>query len=168
MKNMNKPLIAIVGDITQGRSLDPPLQNHLKANKAAEELGAELARNSARLLVYGGPFLEVDVVRGFVAAKPKQDHSILMWFTIGNEPPPFAEESSSPRLFERRGERGKDWEVAFYRSVAQADGIILIGGGNATKISRQVAIGTRMPILALSEFGGGAAKVWETLSAGED
>ena len=43
-----------------------------------------------------------------------------------------------------------------------------MGGGNATKISGQVAIGARIPILALSEFGGAAAKVWHTLSAGED
>src|SRR5262249_16842130 len=43
-----------------------------------------------------------------------------------------------------------------------------MGGGNATKISGQVAIGTRMPTLTLAEFGGAAKKVWETLSAGED
>ncbi|MEP6949815.1 MAG: hypothetical protein ABI863_11095 [Ginsengibacter sp.] len=165
---MAGPLIAVVGDVTPGRTLDPLLQDSLRARKAAEELGAELARQGARLLVYGGPFLETDVVRGFVAAKPKEDHSILMWFTIGNEPPPFPEEATNPKLFDRRSERGVDWEVAFYRSVAQANGIILIGGGNATKISGQVAIGTRMPILALPEFGGGANKVWETLSAGED
>lgn len=91
-----------------------------------------------------------------------------MWFTNGNEPPPFPEETSNPKLFLRRGEGGADWEVAFYRSITRADGIILMGGGNVTKILGQVAIGTRMPILALNEFGGGAAKAWESLSAGED
>ena len=165
---MSSPLIAIVGDITLGRSLDPPLADAAKARKAAEELGAELARQGARLLVYGGPFLEADVVRGYCAGKPKEDHSILMWFTKSNEPPPFPEEAIHPKLFLRRAEKGADWEVAFYRAIARADGIILMGGGNATKISGQVAIGARLPILTLSEFGGGAAKVWETLSAGED
>jgi hypothetical protein len=43
-----------------------------------------------------------------------------------------------------------------------------MGGGNTTMIAGQVAIGTRMPILALSAFGGAASKVWTTLSAGED
>jgi hypothetical protein len=43
-----------------------------------------------------------------------------------------------------------------------------MGGNNATKISGQVAIGARIPIITLPEFGGAAAKVWETLSAGED
>lgn len=161
-------LIAVVGDITPGRVLDPPIQEPAKAKRAAEQLGIELAQRGAHLLVYGGPFLETDVVRGFVSANPKQDHSILMWYTKDNEPPPFPEEANHPKLFLRRAERGADWEVAFYRAIARADGIILMGGGNATKISGQVAIGARIPILALSEFGGGAAKVWESLSAGED
>jgi hypothetical protein len=91
-----------------------------------------------------------------------------MRYTKGNDPPPFPEEATHPKLFRRHSERGADWEVAFYRAITRADGIILMGGGNATKISGQVAIGARIPILALAEFGGGAAKVWETLSAGED
>ncbi len=139
-----------------------------KAKKAAEQLGAELARRGARLLVYGGPFLETDVVSGFVAGKPANDRSILMWYSKDQEPTPFPEERNNPNLFERRVQRGADWETAFYRSMARADGLVLIGGANATNICGQVAIGTRMPILALAEFGGGAARVWQTLSAGED
>ena len=113
-----------------------------KARKAAEQLGTELARSGARLLVYGGPFLEADVVRGFVAGNPAHDKSILMWYSKDQEPPPFPEEKSHPSLFERRAEQGADWEIAFYRSIARADGLVLIGGENATKISGQVAIGT--------------------------
>jgi hypothetical protein len=167
---MASPLIAIVGDVNPARQFDPPMKDSAKgkARKAAEELGAELARRGARLLVYGGPFLEADVVRGYVAGKPAEDRSILMWYSQDQEPSPFSEEKDRPKLFQRRLEKGADWEVAFYRSVARADGIILMGGGTATKISGQVAIGTRMPILTFAEFGGGARKVWETLSAGED
>jgi hypothetical protein len=161
-------LIAIVGDASSDRKFDPPMKDPGKAKKAAEELGAELARRGVRLLVYGGPFLEADVVRGFVGGKPAKDRRILMWFSADNEPPPFPEESDHANLFERRQEKGADWEIAFYRSISRADGVILIGGGNATKICGQVAIGTRMPILALKEFGGAARKVWDTLSAGED
>ena len=162
------PLIAVVGDISADRKFDPPLVDAAKAKKAAEELGKELAQHGARLLVYGGPFLEADVVRGFVAGNPSADHSIQMCYSQANEPPPFPEEVNHPKLFQRRAERGADWEIAFYRAIARADGIILIGGGNSTKISGQVAIGSRLAIIALSEFGGAAAKVWETLSAGED
>ena len=165
---MNGPLIAIVGDINPSRELTPKMVDPAKARNAAEQLGAELAKRGAKLLVYGGPFLETDVVRGFVAGKPANDRSILMWYSKDQEPPQFPEEKSNPNLFERRAQRGADWETAFYRSMARADGLILIGGANATNICGQVAIGTRMPILALAEFGGGAARVWQTLSAGED
>lgn len=165
---MAGPLIAIVGDANPNRLFTPAMKDPARAKKAAQELGTELAQRGARLLVYGGQFLEADVVRGFVAGKPSEDHSIIMWYTKDQEPPPFAEETSHPSLFERRSEKGADWEIAFYRSIARADGIILIGGANATKISGQVAIGTRMPILSLAEFGGAAAQVWGTLSAGED
>ena len=79
-----------------------------------------------------------------------------------------AERRLSQICSRQHAERGKDWEIAFYPSITRADGLILMGGGNATMIAGQVAIGTRMPMLALTEFGGAAAKVWTTLSAGED
>jgi hypothetical protein len=165
---MAGPLVAIVGDTNPTRTFNPPLKDPAMARKAAEELGAELARRGARLLVYGGPFVEADVVRGFVSANPAADHSILMWYTIDQEPPAFPEEKTHGRLFQRRGQRGAEWEIAFYRSIAKADGVVLIGGANSTKIAGQVAIGSRMPILSLATFGGAAASVWDTLSAGED
>ena len=165
---MPKPLIAVVGDLNPQRVLDPALLDAVKAKLAAEQIGAELARRGARLLVYGGPFLEADVVRGYVAAGPSEDRCILMWYSQDQVPPPFAEEAHNAKLFERRSDKGADWETAFYRSISSADGIILMGGGNAAKISGLVAIGSRIPILALPEFGGGTAKVWNALSAGED
>jgi hypothetical protein len=165
---MSAPLIAIVGDTNPQRQFDPPMNDPVAAKRAAEEIGAELATRRARLLVYGGPFLEADVVRGFVRGKPHADRSIIMWYTTDNAPPPFPEEQEQPNLFERRAERGADWEIAFYRSVSKADGIVLIGGGNATLICGQVAIGIRLPLLALADFGGAAKRVWNTLSAGED
>ena len=133
---------------------------------ASEAIGVELARRGAKLQVYGGPFLESHVVRGFV--NPGQGRSILMWYAKDEEPPAFDEEGTHPKLFERRADKGQDWETAFYRSITRADGIVLVGGGNATKIAGQVAIGSRMPILALPAFGGAASKVWDSLSAGED
>src|SRR5690242_2374324 len=110
---MVTPLIAVVGDASPGRQFNPPMKDDAKARKAAEELGAELSHRGARLLVYGGPFIESDVVRGFVAGAPKEDRSILMWYTKDQEPPPFPEEQNAPKLFERRAESGSDWEVAF-------------------------------------------------------
>ncbi len=165
---MQQPLIAIVGDVSANRQFDPPLPDPVKAREAAMQLGAELARRNARLLVYGGPFLESDVVSGYVAAKPKTDRCIVMWYSKGETPKDFPEWATHKKLFERRIEDGADWETAFYRSITSADGILLMGGGNATKVTGLIAIGSRMPILALSDFGGGAAKVWSALLAGSD
>jgi hypothetical protein len=162
------PLIAIVGDVNPTRTFDPVMGDPARAKKAAEELGTELAQRGARLLVYGGPYVEADVVRGFVAGKPSNDHVIVKCYSEDQKPPLFAEEATHSRLFEPQSEKGAEWEIAFYRSIARADALIIIGGANATSIVGQVAIGSRMPILALAEFGGAAKKVWNTLSAGED
>jgi hypothetical protein len=112
--------------------------------------------------------VESDVVRGYVAGKPSNDHVIVKCYSEDQKPPLFAEEATHSRLFEPQSEKGAEWEIAFYRSIARADGLVIIGGANATSIVGQVAIGSRMPILALAEFGGAAKKVWNTLSAGED
>lgn len=58
---MTGALIAIVGDVNPNREFTPKLVDPAKAKKAAEQLGTELAKSGARLLVYGGPFLEPDV-----------------------------------------------------------------------------------------------------------
>lgn len=165
---MHEPLIAVVGDVSPSRTLNPPADDLINGVKAMEELGRELAKRGARLLVYGGPYAEADAVRGYVAAGPKKDRCIVKWFSSNHPPPPFVEERTHPRLFDERIEKGPNWEVAFYRSLAKADAILLVGGGGATMISGHVAVGSGMPILALRKFGGGAAAVWETLYVGDD
>ena len=70
------------------------------AKKAAQEIGTELAERGARLLVYGRPFLEADVVQGFVAGKPAEDHSIITWYAKDQEQLPFGEETNHPTLSE--------------------------------------------------------------------
>ena len=91
---MTQPLIAIVGDISPQRVLDPPLVDAAKAQAAAEQLGAELARRRTRLLVYGGPFLEAHVVRGYVAANPTHEFTkggdISWWWRDLRNDPRFA------------------------------------------------------------------------------
>jgi hypothetical protein len=60
------------------------------------------------------------------------------------------------------------WEVSFYRSLADSDGVILMGGANSTSIAGQVAIGARIPILVLERTGGSASTVWKTIAPGID
>lgn len=41
----------------------------------------------------------------------------------------FSEARSSPELFDTRPSASDDWEVSFYRSLLNVDGVILIGVG---------------------------------------
>lgn len=58
--------------------------------------------------------------------------------------------------------------MSFYRSLADSDGLILIGGAYSTFNAGQIAIGARIPILSLEKSGGAASSVWKTLSPGVD
>src|SRR5262249_17937613 len=139
--SMLGPLIAIVGDANPTRTFNPPMNDPAKAKRAAEEIGAEFAQRGARLLVYGGPFLEADVVRGFVAGKPNKDHVIVKCYSEDQKPPLFVEEVTHNRLFEPQAGKGAEWEIAFYRSITRACGFVNIRGANATTIVRPGANG---------------------------
>ena len=83
-------------------------------------------------------------------------------------PAVFTEEKTHPKLFQRRVDTSDVWEVSFYRSLADSDGTVLIGGGYSTFNAGQIAIGARIPILALEKSGGAASSVWKTLSPSVD
>ena len=53
--------------------------------------------------------------------------------------------------------------MAFYRSLFQNDGVVLIGGGRSTFTTGLIALARKTPVVALACFGGNAAKVWEAL-----
>jgi len=65
---MERPLIAVVGDAH--RTKNPEL-----AKRAAEDLGAEVAKRNCRVLVYSSRpnFVEWEVVQGFLRAKVKKE-----------------------------------------------------------------------------------------------
>lgn len=53
-----------------------------------------------------------------------------------------------------------EWEIFFYRSLRNADGVILLGGGTSTLIAGLVAMGFGKSIVACETFGGYASKIW--------
>jgi hypothetical protein len=163
------PLIAIAGSANPARQYDPAVAPSV-AKEIARQIGRELAKQGCRIVVYhsGDSYIESDVVAGFVLGKPSVDKVIVVRHPQQGGVEPFAEETKQPNLFDRRVDNSDDWEVAFYRSLADADGVLLIGGGSSTLIAGQVAIGSRIPLIAIASSGGSAAKVWKTLSAGED
>jgi hypothetical protein len=137
----------------------------------AQLIGKEIAKRGYGLVVYDAGFIEADVVEGYVAANPKADQPeapILVRQPQDGKFLPFKEETTHPTLFERRADKTGQWEVSFYRSLADSDGLILLGGAYSTSIAGQVAIGARIPILAIERTGGSARTVWKTIAPGID
>ncbi len=154
---MASPRIAIVGDANKSRS--PEL-----AKKAAEALGTELARRGCRILVFSSDpsFVEYDVVRGYLASKTKKEPGAIEVRYPPNLGELFPGEKPGDELFDRKP-LGREWEVSFYPSLADVDGLLLIGGGYTTKIAGLIAIGARTPLLPLAGFGGAAEDILESL-----
>ena len=169
------PKIAIIGSADPSRnpkgpdhrpewSYDPPVDIDV-ARQIANAIGAELARRGCRLVVYDSDnkFIEGEAVAGFVQVDKKIPSAIIVRQPQTRTPKLFPEEAAQPGLFERRVDSSDQWEVSFYRSIADADGVVLIGGGHSTLIAGQVAIGARIPIAALEKSGGAASLVWKSL-----
>lgn len=142
-----------------------------KANLAAKALGAALAKKCHGLIVYDANFIEATVVSAYVAANSACKEGVAP-IVVRQPPAPtsatFAEEHTHPALFNRMADSSDQWEVSFYRSLADADGLILIGGAKSTLIAGQVAIGANIPVLALLRGGGAADTVWRTIAPGVD
>jgi hypothetical protein len=159
-------LIAIVGSVDTGRAYDPELRYAEGAKQAAEQLGTELALAGYGIIVYTSApgFIEADVVRGYIAAGRAEAGSIQVWFPQGAELATFPEAAQHRDLFDFHADDSRDWEVSFYRSLARADGLLLLGGGQSTFIAGIVGLTYRIPMVAIPRFGGNAEKVWELLA----
>lgn len=164
------PLIAIVGSVHPARTAELSLQNVEAAAQAAEDLGRELAKAGCRIVVYSShpEYLEHDVVRGYLDSGEGKPRSIQVRYPLSDPQPDFPDQAANKRLFDWRPSQSREWEVAFYRSLEGVDGLVLMGGGSSTLISGLVAMGHRIPIIALAAFGGAATKVWQSLSVERD
>lgn len=162
---MPDPLIAIVGSVDPNRQQELHLNDPDRARQAAEELGAELAKRGCRIQVYSSTptFLEAHVVRGYVASKAAKPESILVCHPINTRLAPFPEETQQPELFTHQPAGRKEWEIAFYLSLFEADGMVLMGGGHSSFVAGIVAVGSRTALLPLAAFGGAAYEIYELL-----
>jgi hypothetical protein len=160
MDGAETPIIAIVGNT---KTSD-------QASAAAEVLGRELAKAGFRILVYSSDpdFLECHVVRGYVATRTAVRCSIQVRYPLHSVKPAFAEQSTNSELFDWRPDHAPDWEMSFYRSIGEVQGVILLGGGPSTMIAGAVARGHQLAIIALPGFGGKSEQVWQNLRPGQD
>ncbi|MFI9780512.1 hypothetical protein ACIHCV_38560 [Streptomyces sp. NPDC051956] len=56
-----------------------------------------------------------------------------------------------------------EWEVSYYRTLMSCDGVLMVGGGQSTRVAGIVALAQRIPLLPVAVFGGGAGQVWVNL-----
>jgi hypothetical protein len=155
------PIIAIVGNVKG----DPA------APGAAEALGRELSKAGFRILVYssGTDFLEGRIVRGYVSTRLATRRSIQVRYSLhAPEPLEFPEQVTNSELFDWRPDNRPDWEMSFFQSLGEVDGILLMGGGATTLIAGVVAMGHGIAVLALPGFGGSVSRVWDALRPGRD
>jgi hypothetical protein len=149
------PIIAIAGNVATADG----------APAAAEALGRELAQAGFRVLVYSSraDFAEASIVRGYVASQQGQKESIQVRYPLHGTKPEFTEQISHGDLFDWRPDHSPDWEISFYRSLMEVDGLLLIGGGPSTLVAGIAAMGYRIAVVPIPSFGGHAVKVWEAM-----
>lgn len=154
------PIIAIVGNV----------KTSANAAAAAEDLGRELAKSGFRILVYSSApeYVEAPVVSGYIASQAAVNRSIQVRYPLYGDKPAFPEQHTHAKIFDWRPDHSPDWEMSFYQSLNEVDGILLVGGGVSTMIAGLVALGHRNSILALAVFGGKAGEVWKVLMPGRD
>lgn len=166
---MPELLIVIAGSADPERTDYEPRVDIAGARKAARELGIALAKARSRVVVYHCEFIEADVVAGYTSVPDAREKAILVRYPQGNaRAARFPEAQQRPDLFDFRADPSPHWEASFYRSLRDADGVILIGGGTSVVVTGHLALGFRIPLLALATFGGGAQNVWNAILPDRD
>src|SRR6266498_5082917 len=118
------PIIAVVGNVKTAAN----------APVAAEDLGRELAKAGFRILVYGSDagYLEAPVVKGYVSSQVARNSSIQVRYPLHGQKPSFPEQQTDVKAFDFRPDASPDWEISFYQSISEVQGILLVGGGQST------------------------------------
>ena len=169
---MTPKRIAVLGSADPARVEELELNDIENAEHAAQQIGVALADQDNHIVVYSSAdhMFEVGVVSGYASSEKAKKGSIHVYFSTHGTPPRFNEQSEKGTLFnpEPDPSNAKDWEVSFYASIADVDGVILLGGGSSTLIAGLVALGHHKPIVTFGMFGGAANKVWKVLGVQKD
>lgn len=163
-------IIAIVGSVDPARAVELGLVGVDVAKEACEALGRAVAEADCDIVVYSGApgFVEAHIVRGYVSSGKARPRSIQVRHPEGDACT-FSEMQQHGALFHDRPDVSPAWEVSFYRSLFDVDGVLLIGGGQSTLIAGLIAISAATPVVAISTFGGKAREVRDALvRAGND
>ena len=102
---------------------------------------------------------------GYVEVKKAnpEPNCIQVHYSVRYNQPTFAEEVDHRGLFNFKPDTSPAWEVSFYASLRQVDGLLMLGGGPSSMTAGVVAMGHGKPICAVASFGGYSKKIWELL-----
>lgn len=161
-ESSDRPLIAIVGSLDPARSnYYPALQDLVHGEQACEELGRALAEAGCDLLVFSSKstYVEPHVVRGYVAASTPTNPGRVVARPPRHRTVAFDLPGDSVTQIVVQPDTSEEWELAYYRSLLSAYGIILLGGGQSTRIAGIVTLIQQVPILPVAAFGAGQVRV---------
>ncbi len=161
-ESTSRPLIVIAGSLDATRAdYRPPLRDLEHAEQACEDLGRALSLAGCDLVVFSSKptYVEGQVVRGYAdASSPANPGKVIA------RPPSHGEvefdlpADTAAQVVVKRDTSG-EWELSYYRSLIAADGVILLGGGQSTRIAGIIALLQGVPVLPVATFGGGAGHI---------
>jgi hypothetical protein len=158
-----RPVVAIVGSIESGRAYTPELKRPDAAPAACRELGRQLALAGYDLAVFSAKpkYVEYDVVQGY--AQEADGAGTVFLHVPRHRDHDFRLPDGSSAEVRLVRDSGPEWEVSFYRTLLDCDGVLLVGGGQSTRVAGVIAMAQRIPMLPVAAFGGGASQVWANL-----
>ncbi|MFE2297504.1 hypothetical protein ACFXAW_04830 [Streptomyces sp. NPDC059445] len=125
-----------------------------------------LAEGGCRLIVYSSEaqFVEDQVVSGYLSHADLPPGSIQVRPPYDDGETDFPLRDERPEVFDVRHDPAGDWEIGFYRSLREVDGVVLVGGGRSTLNTGMICLAFGIPVYPVACFGGAARKVWETMN----
>lgn len=161
----SRPVVAVVGSVATDRVFTPPLKSAEHAREACRLLGRELALAGCDLAVFSSKptYIERDVVHGYAEACAAETPGNVTAYPPRHRSVDFALPEGSCVTVETVRDTSGEWEVAYYRRLLTSDGVLLMGGGQSTRIAGIIAMSQRIPVLPVAAFGGGAGQVWVNL-----
>lgn len=172
------PILAIFGSANERLAklgnYDPEVSDFAGARQAAVDIGRQAALRGWHLQVYSlnEDFIEHDLVRGYASGDvgDAEHKKVYVHFAQGGpsvDPVPEARKTFDCHL-EGIPYPSERWEVAFYRPLASATAIVLLGGGRYTLTTGIVALAQRIPLYSVATFGGSGRIVWQAIEGGRD
>jgi hypothetical protein len=159
------PTIAILGRMSERDPRDPGIIRPNECKQALIEIGKELQAQGYRLMVYdsGSEYAANEVIQGYISGGNAKPGSVRIRRPLALDQGSFSGQAPGLDIFVEESIAKPDWEVAFFTSLSELDGAVVVGNGYFTLIGGLQVVGARLPILVLGGFGGVAGDVWEVL-----